>query len=176
MTRKKQLIILFLLISAISGIIALSYIHKEPETRNIPETTSGPLPSAEISLTFDRYPAEGLFNGKPVPPDFASYPPAKNFRTVITNAEKNGPNFAGFYTLAEWGCGTSCQMHAIIDVRTGKIVAYNIPSAYGTSFRLNSRLLILNPSSALERMPDIYLNGIRTEYYELKGDKLVSLN
>jgi hypothetical protein len=45
----------------------------------------------------------------------------KTFRTMIRNAVKRGPNFAGAYTIAPWGCGTSCLSIAVVDVRTGEV-------------------------------------------------------
>jgi hypothetical protein len=71
-------------------------------------------------------------------PKFADYPappprpfkPAKAdtrprdahaFRTALGEAAKQGPNFAGRYTIAGWGCGTSCLDWGVIDERTGKV-------------------------------------------------------
>lgn len=87
------------------------------------------------------------------------------FRTVIEEATKNGPNFAGRYTIADWGCGTSCESVAVIDAETGAVYDGpfgQLPKAvlyYGDalrydrdangryiyddlSYRLNSRLLV----------------------------------
>jgi len=33
----------------------------------------------------------------------------RTFRTAITDAARKGPNFAGHYTVAEWGCGSGCM-------------------------------------------------------------------
>ena len=87
------------------------------------------------------------------------------FRTQIREAARKGPNFAGHYTIAEWGCGTSCVSLAVIDAETGVVhegpfgALPNALLAYGKalrydrdakgeyqydelSYRLNSSLLI----------------------------------
>ena len=50
-------------------------------------------------------------------------PEKRQFRTRISKAAANGPNFAGHFALAAWGCGTSCLFSAVIDVKTG-VVAF----------------------------------------------------
>jgi hypothetical protein len=53
--------------------------------------------------------------------DFSSHKRARTFRTNLTNALKDGVNFAGHYVLATWGCGTNCSDGGIIDARNGKV-------------------------------------------------------
>lgn len=43
------------------------------------------------------------------------------FRTNITNAAKEPPDFAGHYRFADWGCGSACAAGALIDLKTGAI-------------------------------------------------------
>lgn len=43
------------------------------------------------------------------------------FRTRLTEAAKEPPDFAGHYRVAGWGCGSACGTAAIIDLETGKI-------------------------------------------------------
>lgn len=83
--------------------------------------------------------------------NFDSQPEAKLFQTTITEQSSEGPNFAGHYTVATWGCGTECQGFAIVDAITGEIVEYE-PSidhqvSEGLSHGLDSNLLVLNPKS-----------------------------
>ena len=33
-----------------------------------------------------------------------------------------GPNYAGHYRVVVWGCGTSCAMFAVVDLRNGKVI------------------------------------------------------
>jgi hypothetical protein len=71
-------------------------------------------------------------------PRYADYPAQRRVRTwaapVLASREArlhrstigaevaNGPNFAGDYTLAAWGCGNACTQVAIVAARTGRIV------------------------------------------------------
>jgi hypothetical protein len=82
---------------------------------------------------------------------------AKEFRTILRAAAKTGPNFAGHYTIAVWGCGSSCTDSAIIDSTSGKVFfdsrlrdisgAYiddsNLPTYNSLRFRLDSSLLVV---------------------------------
>jgi hypothetical protein len=47
---------------------------------------------------------------------------AKRYQTVLRQELHNGPNFAGHYRVAIWGCGTSCAMFAVINLKTGQII------------------------------------------------------
>jgi hypothetical protein len=71
-----------------------------------------------------------------------------------------GPNFAGVYTIATWGCGGSCTDFAVVDDRSGRVTFaaglrpiagahggdqpdYGQDRYYNLRFRPDSRLLIL---------------------------------
>jgi hypothetical protein len=127
---------------------------------------------------FDEYPVSEVFKGKPAAPVFTRAE-ERRFRTAIRegvnlgyavvdgetgdSVARPGPNFAGQYTIVNWGCGTDCGEMAIVDAETGRI--YQPPFAskgsayfcYPTRFteppryRLNSRLFI---------MPDICSGGV----------------
>lgn len=106
---------------------------------------------------FEDYPAPRTFKGKPARAKIVG-PRVRLFRTMIRNGAATGPNFAGHYTLVKWGCGSSCQLLAIVDARTGRVYipagllqldtdpwAGGDPLAAEESvqFRRNSRLLVL---------------------------------
>lgn len=78
------------------------------------------------SIDFEKYevgPQKRMANA---PIDWTSYPEAKNFRTRIADAYKDAEvNFAGFYVTSIFGCGASCLMGFMVDVRDGKI--YDLP-------------------------------------------------
>lgn len=102
-----------------------------------------------------------IFEEKLALVNFDSQPEAKLFQTTITEQSSEGPNFAGHYTVATWGCGTDCQGFAIIDAITGDIVWYE-PSidhqvSEGLSHSLDSNLLVLNPKSDNQE----YLDSIK---------------
>lgn len=66
------------------------------------------------------------YKGIPKPVDFTTLPEAKLFYTVITSTAAAGPNFAGHFTVASWGCGTDCVGYAVVDAKTGEIIAYSV--------------------------------------------------
>jgi hypothetical protein len=54
--------------------------------------------------------------------DLSSNPIAKRYQTVLRRELHHRANFAGHYRLAIWGCGSSCAMFAVIDLKTGQII------------------------------------------------------
>ena len=65
------------------------------------------------------------------------------FRTRIRQGYDT-VNFAGKYCFVQWGCGSSCQLSAIIDAATGKIYA-GPDASMGYEFRIDSRMIVVNP-------------------------------
>lgn len=53
--------------------------------------------------------------------DLKSNSIAREYRTVLQQELADGPNFAGHYRLAAWGCGSACAMFAAIDINTGRV-------------------------------------------------------
>ena len=73
--------------------------------------------------TFDQYKiTEAPFKGKPAPPVLKTAE-ERQFRTVIRTGAAKGPNFAGGYTVVEWGCGGGCVSVVVVDAATGEIHA-----------------------------------------------------
>lgn len=52
------------------------------------------------------------------------------FKTRLTQAGAQPPNFAGHYRFTAWGCGSKCSAGAVIDLQTGRIIPP--PLAMGT--------------------------------------------
>jgi hypothetical protein len=104
-------------------------------------------------------------------PRFADYPVAKlsHMRVAKPQVPKSWPedprlrlqdsvystsraNYAGRYFVAIWGCGTTCVVGAIVEARSGRIIALPTVSGWhdvhdkfeGIDFRHNSRLLVLS--------------------------------
>ena len=116
-------------------------------------------------------------NEKPSAPlNLKSHPRGLQFRTLITKEYKNGPNFAGHYTVVQWGCGTGCQNLVIVDNLTGNILKGEIGSSYGIEYKKDSRLLIaMDPVNWLDNFgcaEEIPLN-VNYKYYEMQSDKAV---
>jgi hypothetical protein len=71
--------------------------------------------------SFGQYPFTGpKFSGKPAAPMLrTTY--QRTFRAAIRNSAARGPNFAGRYTIAEWGCGAGCVSIVIVDAANGAV-------------------------------------------------------
>jgi hypothetical protein len=79
---------------------------------------------------------------------------ARMFRTELRRQAARGPNFAGHYTLALWGCGAGCANGAVIDARSGQVgfIPFSwddewkdgrIICAHGSTFDISSELLVV---------------------------------
>ncbi|PDT79782.1 hypothetical protein [Sinorhizobium sp. BJ1] len=67
------------------------------------------------------YPSRARMKGKTVLPDFKKRDRDFNsFRTRIREGMKQGPNFAGHYSVIQFGCGTGCSGVVVADNQTGR--------------------------------------------------------
>jgi hypothetical protein len=119
-------------------------------------------------------PKEEMLNGKAASVDLSSYKGAKTYKTKLQEGEKEGPNFAGHYTIVSYGCGTQCQDNWLIDAKTGKILD-RFPSVVGTKYQVDSTLLIINPpdldlKKGYEEHPEQPLLGTMETTYEVLKD------
>lgn len=92
------------------------------------------------------FPAEASYSGKTKMPDFKGRDKDFNvFRTRIRNGLKNGPNFAGHYSLIQFGCGTGCSSVIVSDNNTGRPLSFprgGEDNMYlSLKFQRNSRLI-----------------------------------
>jgi len=99
--------------------------------------------------------------------DFSLFPKAENFKTAIAEWFAEGPQSGRYYTVAEWGCGSGCQAHAIVDMRNGKITGYGLLGTDGTMYRPDSNLIIINPPWNIEASI-MRPATVTSEFYELK--------
>jgi hypothetical protein len=104
---------------------------------------------------FADYPA-AVVHGAPAAPKLATAG-QRRFRTEIRDWAEKGPNFAGHYTVAEWGCGAGCAQFAVVDNQSGTVYEGpfgSLPKALvcfgdldvdhsGIAYRDNSSLLVL---------------------------------
>ena len=133
------------------------------------------------TLAFRQYPAV-IERARVKSINFRSNPGARLFRTRLTNALREGVNFAGHYILTGWGCGTGCTHAAIINARNGNVYSpyqlTEIDATYGDDyseeqlrFRKNSRLLVLSgrPGTKSENDPAPPSGDY---YYEWKNNRL----
>jgi len=109
--------------------------------------------------------------------DFDSHPEARNFRTRLEYNLNETANFAGHYILTSWGCGTMCQMIALIDVNNGEVfMPPELVSSLGFCYRRDSSMLILNPVQDLEEMfGDQVPAWFNMLYYQWDGEQVQQL-
>ncbi|MBE7211395.1 MAG: hypothetical protein INR65_10295 [Gluconacetobacter diazotrophicus] len=69
---------------------------------------------------FEDYPARRETVFPPAVPILSSRD-GRMFRTAIQADASRGPNFAGHWTVAEWGCGAGCRDAALVDARSGAV-------------------------------------------------------
>ena len=120
------------------------------------------------------YPAEELYKGPVASINFDTYPDALNFRTVMERGMEGGVNFAGRYNFMSWGCGTSCEEHALVDAKTGRIIVFGLASSYGADFTKESRLLVLNPPRSIPSLLSAEEEKtLSTEYYSFDNSGFV---
>jgi hypothetical protein len=96
--------------------------------------------------------------------DLKSNPIGNTFRTVLRRGVREmGVNFAGWYCLVEWGCGSNCRLFAIVDLRNGRIYHDStFMLLRGAQYRADSALFVANPP-----YPDAanFLADIPTSYW-----------
>jgi hypothetical protein len=126
------------------------------------------------------------------PPAFADYPASvrhstgfakprltsadgKRYRTAIREGAAAGPNFAGHYAVVSWGCGSSCNDGAIVDMRSGSVTfdsrirdvyTGHVGDFNGAGVHLDSRLLVI------EGMPQEDESRDGVTYFEWTGSRL----
>lgn len=102
--------------------------------------------------SFADHPGGAVFKGRNAAPVLATAE-ARRFRTMIRDGARRKPNFDGHYIVWTWGCGTDCEMGAIIDAISGKVIS--LPVVAGSpqdakwdsthfDYHLDSRLLVMN--------------------------------
>jgi hypothetical protein len=142
------------------------------------DTADAPL----WALKFDKYKVATIYRGKPATAKIVTRG-QRFFRTRIREGAKRGPNFAGSFTIATWGCGSGCVSFAVVDARTGTVYD-NTPFAIlglpfmgtesgrdyqGLDSKLRSRLLVA------DGCPEDDSNQCGTHYYEWTGRRFKQL-
>lgn len=144
-------IILFIIILSATIVPMISSAASSKNPLHKVELTADQIKTIGISEALDipgilkHFPVSEIYKGSKHKLQLSSHQGSKKFKTLLQQGTKNGPNFAGHYTIVEIGCGTSCLNIWIIDTRSGKILEGPYNTAWGAEYNLNSRLLILNP-------------------------------
>lgn len=142
---------------------------------------SGAFAQTPRTPRFEQYPAK-VEKARVKAIDFKRNPDAKTFRTRLSEAIREGVNFAGHYVVAGWGCGTGCISGAIIDARTGNVywpIEFNALSVWYSgdsyadepvAYRKDSRLIVISGSPGVKDGGQDKPQG--KYYYEWKGNRL----
>src|SRR5215472_237388 len=69
--------------------------------------------------SFDKFPATPIYKGAPAPPKLDAG--QRTFRTVIRRGAKSEVQFAGHYTVPQFGCGAGCSGFYIVDSINGRV-------------------------------------------------------
>ena len=118
--------------------------------------SSGIFKKFAFKSQFDNYKVDKVYKGKLAPPNFTTDTESKHFITRIKEGcKEEGINFAGHYTIVEWGCGALCQEMAIVDRVSGQIIYSQIPfdtadGHSGIKYKIDSRMLIINTEALSE--------------------------
>ncbi|PIF46766.1 hypothetical protein CLU96_3806 [Chryseobacterium sp. 52] len=126
-------------------------VIKEPENIQSEETETE-TETQESPITYDfafhKFPSKKYTFVKKATLDFSSDEGAYNFRTRIKEAYASGtPDFASYYITVIFGCGSSCIMGLMMDVRDGKI--YGLPLGEETSCMFAEDRALFNVKSKL---------------------------
>jgi hypothetical protein len=79
-----------------------------------------------FNCDFDSHKLTFKANYKKAPLNTLSNSIYKYYTSRIKEGYRLGnPDFAGYYVIITWGCGTGCILGAMVDVRDGRI--YNLP-------------------------------------------------
>jgi hypothetical protein len=134
---------------------------------------------------FDQFPARVERIANPAPVDLNSDPGAREFRTMLRRASRQGVDFAGHFKIATFGCGTSSICWGIVDERSGRVnfeepheiafehvgdqpkAAPGTTDLLGMRYRADSNLLILLGAPNEEES----IEGVN--YYRWTGARLV---
>jgi hypothetical protein len=132
---------------------------------------------AKLPLKFEDFPAAKRRTGRPATPKLTSQF-EKMYRTRIREGAKHPANFAGHYTVVDWGCGTSCGVYVIVDNLTGRV--YEPPEiskgvdlgVAEPAFRPDSTLLAV---ASCPPPKDYGLKDCERKFYKWDGSRLVLL-
>lgn len=143
-----------------------------------------PIKQSELDLpSFSDYSVKVGFFEKAKNIDLNSHPKAALYKSRLGKGFLEDADFAGHYKIVTHGCGSSCQVNWIIDLRTGEVVD-NITSSFGISYKLDSSLIIRGCDlTEYEQEPDVSESMLDACYsmqggitlYKIEGNKIVEI-
>jgi hypothetical protein len=99
---------------------------------------------ASAEPAFSDFPVAAALQTAPAHPDYTA--DAATYRTRIRQAVNAGPNAAGHYAIIPIGCGGSCTVIEMVDLRDGRMLTFPVGGEeyyqLALDYRLDSRLII----------------------------------
>jgi len=138
------------------------------------------LSSAEAEqLSFGKFTVEYVFSGQTSLPDFSGRDRRFSlYRTRLIDGLRQGPNFAGHFSVIQFGCGTQCTVAFIANNKTGRV--HEFPRGgednleLQLAFQLDSRLLI---AQWISRSGETFAESrCVVEYFAWENGQAVLLN
>ena len=132
---------------------------------------------------FDMFKVKDIYKGKMANPNLKTDPDSYGYRTRIREGcDIDTINFAGHYTIVEWGCGMECVEMAVVDRITGRVfystkyIPFDTADGHWLSqYKKDSRMIIVN-SGVLEDYPGYCMQTWqKPAVYEWKGNGFVKL-
>lgn len=122
------------------------HVCDDADSRSAAEVATIAESAGSIKPKPTEYPSRVGMTGKTALPDFRNRDREFNsFRTRIREGMQKGPNFAGHFTVIQFGCGSGCSGVVVGDNRTGRPVRFprgGEDNMYlDLQFRLDSRLI-----------------------------------
>ncbi len=100
------------------------------------------------NYTFGQFAVSSFYKGKTQLPKFKGRDKEfRSYRTRISNGMKDGPNYAGHFSVIQIGCGMLCSFAFVADNRTGQV--FDFPRGGEENmemqllFKLDSRLMLV---------------------------------
>lgn len=99
------------------------------------------------AFEFSDFPAAKTYAGPIRKPDFQGRDKAfSSFRTRILEGMKDGPSFAGEYSVIQFGCGTGCSGVVVANNRTGQLYSFPRGGEFNQGltldFNIDSNLMV----------------------------------
>lgn len=103
-------------------------------------------------FTFGQFAVSSVYKGKTQLPDFKGRDKEfRAYRTRIRNGLKEGPNFAGHFSVIQIGCGMLCTFVYIADNKTGQIFDFPLGGEENMEmqllYKLESQLMVVQWSN-----------------------------
>lgn len=158
-------------VASISKSVLTEYDRKVEECKKRISQKNSDTKLAE----FNNYKISPEYSGPLADPDINSNPLAGRYRTVIRDdLRKQGVNFAGQYTIAQWGATGIGNFMAVVDRINGKVYPFPYIIKTGIKFQKDSNLFIVDSLDDMLIDPCwAEMTSARTFYFKFNGTEFI---